>query len=189
VNAKIFPTEKLKFSREWVMPNSNTLLIEPARRLVLSYILQDMETVDPFAKDCEIAKWRNDINPASKAEYHLDALDFFRLLKNHKIQADLVVFDPPYSLRQTKECYEGFGRQFTMTDAQTAVRWRDEKNAINELLKIGGLVISFGWNSSGMGIGRLYDIIEIKLLCHGGAHNDTIIVVEQKIAHQEVLPL
>ena len=177
---------QMKFNRFWCMPNSNTLQMEPARRLVLSYIQPNMETIDPFAKDCKIAKWRNDINPAAETEYHLDALDFLRMCQT-KVAADLVIFDPPYSLRQVKECYEGFGRQFTMKDSQTACRWQAERNAINDILKVGGIVISFGWNSSGQGVGRMYEILEIMLLYHGGAHYDTIIVVEKKLAHQERL--
>lgn len=42
-------------------------------------------------------------------------------------------------------------------------------------------VISCGWNSAGMGIGRGFEIVEILLVCHGAAHNDTIVVVERRI--------
>jgi len=42
-------------------------------------------------------------------------------------------------------------------------------------------VLSFGWNSVGMGITRGYEIVEILLVCHGGAHNDTICIAEKKI--------
>jgi hypothetical protein len=178
----------MKFSRIWCMPDSNTLQMEPARSLVMSYIKPNMETVDPFAKDCKIAKWRNDINPNTEAEYHLDALEFLKICTN-KIKADLVVFDPPYSLRQVKECYEGIGRQFTHAHTISTIRWNDEKEAINKILKLNGIVISFGWNSTGMGIERFYEPIEIMLLCHGGAHNDTIIKVERKTGHQETLDI
>jgi hypothetical protein len=177
----------MKFSREWVMPNSSTLTMAPAKRLVVSYYERRSISIDPFAQNCRFATHTNDINPNTGAQYHLDALDFLNLLKNRGILADIIIFDPPYSLRQVKECYEGVGRQFTVADSQKAVRWNEEKNIINQLLKIGGVVISFGWNSVGMGIERFYEPIEIMLLCHGGAHNDTIIKVERKIAYQENL--
>lgn len=40
-----------------------------------------------------------------------------------------------------------------------------------------------------MGIGKLYKIEEILLVCHGGAHNDTICMAERKIAEQTSLAL
>ena len=40
--------------------------------------------------------------------------------------------------------------------------------------------MSFGWNSSGFGNTRGYVVEEILLVAHGGAHNDTICVVERK---------
>jgi hypothetical protein len=174
----------MRFSREWCLANKDTLSMQPARQLVLSYIKPNMEIVDPFAKDCTIAKWRNDLNPNTKATFHLDALEFLRMIQN-KVAADIVIFDPPYSKTQAKREYENIGRQFTMADSQRI--WHEERYIINKLLKVGGIVISFGWNSSGMGINRLYEIIEIKLLCHGEPHYDTIIIVEQKLTHQENL--
>jgi hypothetical protein len=39
----------------------------------------------------------------------------------------------------------------------------------------------FGWNSSGIGIKRGFELIEVLLVCHGGSHNDTIVTVERKI--------
>lgn len=41
--------------------------------------------------------------------------------------------------------------------------------------------ISFGWNSGGIGKQYDFEIIEIMLVAHGGAHNDTIVTVERKI--------
>jgi len=44
----------------------------------------------------------------------------------------------------------------------------------------GGKCISFGWNSNGIGKTRGFEMVEIKILSHGGMHNDTIITVEVK---------
>jgi len=46
---------------------------------------------------------------------------------------------------------------------------------------LGGFAISFGWNSIGMGKTHGFEIIEILLVCHGGAHNDTIVTVDRKV--------
>lgn len=45
----------------------------------------------------------------------------------------------------------------------------------------GGIVISFGWNSTGIGKKYGFEKIEILLVAHGSQHNDTIVVVERKI--------
>jgi hypothetical protein len=49
------------------------------------------------------------------------------------------------------------------------------------MVKTGGIVLSFGWNSIGFGKGRGYKLVEIMLVCHGSAHNDTICIAEQKM--------
>lgn len=45
----------------------------------------------------------------------------------------------------------------------------------------GGKVISFGWNSCGIGKTRGFEIERILIVCHGGHHNDTICTVEKKV--------
>jgi hypothetical protein len=177
----------MKITREWVMPNGDTLEMEPVRRLVQSYIQPNMITVDPFARNCKFATWRNDLSPDTSAEYHLEVLDFLRMLNDKKVSADLVIWDPPYSSRQMSELYQSVGLNFGIRGGQRVGRWRDERNLLNHIVRVGGIIISFGWNSIGMGVERFYEPLEILLLCHGGAHNDTIIVVEKKLVHQESL--
>lgn len=52
---------------------------------------------------------------------------------------------------------------------------------MERIVKKDGVVISCGWNSGGIGKKYGFDIVEILLVPHGGAHNDTIVVVEKKI--------
>ena len=42
-------------------------------------------------------------------------------------------------------------------------------------------MLSFGWNTVGMGKRHGYEQIEIMLCCHGGAHNDTICLAERRL--------
>ena len=58
--------------------------------------------------------------------------------------------------------------------------WSIWKKAINDICTNDAVVLSFGWNTVGMG--KKYDFIitEIMLCCHGGSHNDTICMAEQK---------
>lgn len=167
--------------RVWAMPNHNTLSVRPIGALCQWYLQKSKVSVDPFARDCEWATHTNDLNPATKARYHLDALDFLKQLQSENVQADLAIFDPPYSLRQCAEVYKSVGRPVTMRDTQIFGRWTEHKQILAELLQTGGLVISCGWNSQGMGLKNGFELVEVLLVCHGGAHNDTIVTVERKV--------
>ena len=89
------------------------------------------------------------------------------------------LFDPPYSPRQVKECYEGIGNSLTSEDTKMSF-WSDCKNLIADIVMIGGYVICCGWNSMGLGKNRGFKMIEILLVPHGGSKNDTIVTVEIK---------
>lgn len=67
-----------------------------------------------------------------------------------------------------------------MTDTQSAVLYSRVKAAIVPLLSPNARVISFGWNSCGMGKKLGFEPIEYMLVAHGGAHNDTICVAERR---------
>ena len=66
-----------------------------------------------------------------------------------------------------------------MHDTKSSV-WSNWKDSIARVIKPGGLCLSFGWSSNGLGKSRNYEIVEILLVAHGGNHNDTIVVVEEK---------
>ncbi len=179
----------IQFSRQWAMPSADTFDIPPIREFVKKYLRQSKVSIDPFARNKRWATYTNDLNPDTAAEYHCDALDFLKMLKERGVVADLVIFDPPYSLEQCKRSYENVGRVVTMRDTQVWGRWTEHKDLINDMLAVSGVVLSFGWNSVGMGDGRRFDIDEILLVSHGAAHNDTICMAERKVAHQMELTL
>lgn len=175
-------------NRKWAMPNADTFSIPCIGEFVKSYLRQSKISVDPFARNKGWATYTNDLNPDTSAEYHLDALEFLGNLRDKEVTADLVIFDPPYSARQVAECYQQVGRVVTMEDTQ-GKSWSDWKDAVNLLVPVGGIVLSFGWNTVGMGRKHNFEIIEILLVCHGGVHNDTICMAERKIAHQQTMEL
>jgi len=172
------------FSRVWAMPNSDTFSIKPIGGFVKKYLENSEISIDPFARNSKLCTYTNDLNPDTKAQYHMEALTFLNHLAGKGIKSNLVIFDPPYSPRQVKEVYNKVGRHFGIKDQQNTGRWSAEKNTINKLLKIGGIVLTFGWNTIGMGRKRGYEIIEIMMVCHGGAHNDTICMAERKTQEQ-----
>lgn len=161
------------------MPSKDTFDIKPIGQIVRTYVELSKVSIDPFARDKTWATYTNDLNPNTKSEYHLDAAVFLEMLKHQEVKADLVIFDPPYSPRQIKECYDSIGIKMQQLDAMRT-NWQNERSLINDILLPGGFVISCGWNSMGMGKKRDYEFIAGIIVCHGVGHNDTIVMVEQK---------
>ena len=165
------------FSRAWEMPNSNTFDIKCIGRLIHKYHKAGMESVDPFANKNRIAKITNDLDPAFGTDYCMDALLFLRQFETGS--KDLVLYDPPYSPRQVSECYKKMGMTVNMQTTQSSF-WGDLKKEIARIVKPNGVVISFGWNTNGIGKTKGFEILEILTVAHGGQHNDTLCTVERK---------
>ena len=144
-------------SRDWAMPNKNTFSIKPIKELINRYAYGWI--VDPFPYP-----------------YKEDAISYLSGINNASI--DTVLFDPPYSPRQLKECYDSLG--MVLHDTKSSV-WREWKDEISRVIKPEGLCLSFGWSSNGLGLTRGFEIVEILLVAHGGNHNDTICTVERKV--------
>lgn len=170
----------MTMSRIWAMPNKDTFSIKPIGEFVHRYLGASKCSVDPFARNKLWATFTNDLNPTTSAKYHLDAEDFVRMLSKCGVVADLVIFDPPYSPRQISECYKSIGKEAGTKETQNAALYSRVRNAIFEICEKGTIVLSFGWNSCGMGQKHGFEPLELLLCCHGGAHNDTICLAEIK---------
>ena len=171
----------MNISREWAMPNHQTFKVKPIDVFIRKHIPSFEELkgiiIDPFAhRPSEYRAVTNDINPKSNVQYHLDALDFLKLYDDNSI--GVVLFDPPYSPRQLKECYDDMGQ--SLHDAKSSV-WSNWKEEIARVVSPGGIVLSFGWNTVGIGKSRGFEIEDILLVSHGGMHNDTICMKERKL--------
>ena len=167
----------MKVEREWAMPNKNTFQIPPIKELIMEEMVNGV-VIDPFANSSKIALITNDLDPQYDTDYNLDALDFLKLFETESV--DLVLFDPPYTPRQLSEVYKRLGKSVTMENMQSKY-WADLKNIITKVVRPRGKVISCGWNSGGMGKNRGFKIKRILLVNHGGGHNDTIVVVDEKL--------
>ena len=161
------------------MPNRHTFLIPPIKELVYKYGGDFKGWIDPFAGENSPADITNDLNPMKPTKYHLKADDFLSQLTG---EFNGALFDPPYSLRQLKECYGDIGVKL-MQD-ETNYFPTKERRLCGKLIKMGGVSISCGWNSQGMGKEAGFEIIEILLVAHGRSHNDTIITVERKFTSE-----
>lgn len=168
------------FKRVWAMPNSETFLVKPIKEFLERYLEKAAVIVDPFARNSKYATYSNDLNPNTTAGYHMDSITFLEILVKDGVQSDLVIFDPPYSPRQIKECYNAMGIKMGALDAMRT-NWMKERDLITKMQKTGDIVLSFNWNSMGMGKKRSYEIIEGLLVCHGVGHNDTICIAERKM--------
>jgi len=93
--------------REWAMPNRLTFKIKPIKELIEKYITGIV--VDPFANSSNYGNITNDLNPEYETDYNLDALTFLKKLNNEI--ADVVLFDPPYSITQAAKCYKSYGKK------------------------------------------------------------------------------
>jgi len=171
----------MKFSRTWAMPSEDTFSVKPIGDFVQRYMAGSKVSIDPFARNKRWATHTNDLNPETQAEHHMDAEAFLVMLAGLHVKADLIIFDPPYSPRQISECYKSIGMEVGMKETQSALLYQRVRNVIPAVCKDGATVLSFGWNSVGMGKKHGFEIEEILLCCHGGAHNDTISISERRL--------
>jgi hypothetical protein len=167
----------MKITRVYAQPNKWTFTIKPIKELLDRYVKDGKGWVDPFAGMNSPAEFTNDLNPKMKAKHHIKADEFCKMLNG---EYEGVLIDPPYSPRQMKECYDAIGYKPKMEDTQNARLYQNVKKAIAHKIKSGGYAIGFGWNSYGFGKRFGFEIVEILLVCHSLAHNDTIVVVEKK---------
>ena len=176
----------MKIERKWCMPNSITFKMKPVADLLYKEVKNGL-WLDPFANERTFYKmfennpnleiFDNDLNPLYATHFNLDAVDFLKSYSNESV--DGIVYDPPYSPRQVSECYKQFGYAVT-SETTRSDWWTKHKKEITRIVKSGGKVISFGWNSGGIGKTNGFIIDNILLIPHGGKHNDTIITVEIK---------
>jgi tRNA1(Val) A37 N6-methylase TrmN6 len=163
--------------RFFSMPSSQTFTIPGIDKLLKQEVIG--EWADPFARDSKLAFHTNDLNPNTSAKYNLEALEFLKMFEDNSL--DGVLFDPPYSPRQLKECYQNIGE--SLHDTKSSV-WSNWKKEIARIVKPGGKVISFGWNTTGIGMCNGFQKQKIVIVNHGANHNDTLITIEIKSDEQ-----
>ena len=166
----------MKISRAWALPSVWTFSVKPIKELLFRYIevSRGVGWIDPFAGENSPAGKTNDIEGRG-AVYQMDALEFLKLQGTDSAKGGL--FDPPYSVEQ---CLRRYTPKFKGT-AGRAEYWARCKDEMARIVEPGGMVISFCWDSTGMGKKRGFEIEEILLVCHGACHNDTICTVERRV--------
>lgn len=168
----------MELSRKWEMPSIWTFKMKSVQQIFEKYQV-GQGWADPFAGENSPAQFANDIEGRGN-QYQMDALEFLKSIPDNSVSG--VLFDPPYSVEQ---CL----RRYTPKQGGTAGRaeyWAKCKDEIKRICKQGATVISFCWDSTGMGKKRGFEIVEILLICHGACHNDTIVTVENALSNNRL---
>ncbi|MCK9593879.1 MAG: hypothetical protein M0Q91_17905, partial [Methanoregula sp.] len=101
----------MQFEVTWAMPNKATFSIPPIKKFIDKWIPdRDVVIVDPFRGESDIGNLTNDIR-----ETRIDSLVWLKSIPAGI--ADVVLFDPPYTPRQLKECYNSLGLSLHDTTA------------------------------------------------------------------------
>lgn len=174
----------MKIDRIWAMPNRWTFTIKPIAELLLEEGSDFGWWIDPFAGYNSPAHIKNDLDKNAPTESHKDALEFLSEYEDSYFMGAL--YDPPYSFRQASECYKSNGKDKLTATVTSKKYWKDVKDEIARIVCPGGKVISFGWNTNGMGKGRGFELQRVLIVPHGGSMNDTLVTVEIKIAEKEI---
>jgi len=164
---------KIRFERFFEMPSVDTFEMPKLRTWVIKHCYG--KTLNLFGGKTQLDKYyygeiiHNDLNPEINADYHYDAVEIGKYFPEAFF--DSVIFDPPYTMYQATHSYNGH-----MIQDITACR-----NSLHPLIKPGGIIISLGYNSTGMGHHRGYLKTNLLLVNNGGSHNDIIVLVEKKV--------
>ena len=146
-------SSNLKFERIWAVPNKQTFTVPIIKKLVKS-------------------KKRGLVLDLFSYPFDKDVLQKLKETKTESI--DVLLFDPPYSTKMNKLLYHNKGDSI-----YDNLYYRKLKMEVARVLKPGGVVIKFGWNSTRMN--NNFEIEEIILISHGGQRHDTICSIQKKI--------
>lgn len=119
-----------------------------------------------------VDEYRVDIDKNSLADYYGDAYIF---VTTTEMKFDTVILDPPYSVRKSREKYEG-----RLIGSFTKI-----KDVLPRILNENGRIITLGYSSTGMNSSRGFKKIALCVICHSGDHDDTLCIVEDKVKMTE----
>tara|TARA_Y100001938_G_scaffold135127_1_gene196425 strand:+ start:377 stop:979 length:603 start_codon:yes stop_codon:yes gene_type:complete len=127
--------------------------------------------IDPFARNHRIGTHRNDIDPSTNAEHHMDAAEFMELCADADVRAKLILLDPPFSGRQSSRYEAGDTCLYAAGDG----RMGRIGDTIPRMLIPNGRVIKIGYNSNSPCQTGVLELTHCDLVTFGGLRNDWII--------------
>lgn len=170
------PVDDEKFQYEWAMGNIWTFEITCIATLLAQEVWSHKHILVPFAG---MTRWHKhpDITyidlDATRPDPKIvgDALEILPQLVAQGKKYDLIISDPPFSFHQAVHSY---GNE-KLQDITYIKRMYDQ------LLVPGGVIIHFGFNSTGMGMMRQYKKEKLMIVALGGSHNDILVLKERKM--------
>jgi hypothetical protein len=153
-----------RIERAWAMPQSDVTCI-PAINQLLVEEFGDRTVTDPFYP-----------NAVFYAPEQLRGL--------YDNSQEAVLFRPPTTFRQAERYIKEHGMKW---DGRSSW-WSDMKDEVARITQLGGVVISVGWDSNGLGIGREFQMERILLVAHGGHWRDTVVTVERQTRDSQWFP-
>lgn len=99
----------MRIERIWAIPNKNTFEIKSIKELLMEKITNGL-WIDPFANRNQFASITNDLNPEYNTDYHMDALDFLKILKTILLMEYYII---NLFSKKVSECYKNFGSNVT----------------------------------------------------------------------------
>ena len=156
----VLQRNQVKINWAWAMPNHKTFSIKPIS-IMRKEELTFKNYIEPFPFQSK-----------------LDCFDYLSQFEDNSIDESEI--DPPYTKRQVSEWYNE--KQIKVTGWHTSSGWIAKlKDEIMRVMKPGGKVITYAYNTSGMGITRGFEKTRILIVNHGAEHNDTLCTVERKL--------
>jgi len=150
-----------------------TFQYEPARELVESLlagrVLNACAGKTKLRHDGEIV--RNDLNPERDAGTHHNVEEIAEHFPPQSF--DTVVFDPPFDDTQAADKYDGIHAKNIYAALE----------AFETLVRPGGRVVTFGWNSWGMKSFSAFEREATHLLQRGPVLRDVIVTVDRRTTH------
>ena len=142
---------------------------------------------DPFARESFTTQLpnciTNDLNQDFNTDFNLEFKEFAYTIQERGFSIDLLLFDPPYSLRQLKDCYDGVGKDLELW--QTQNMWKVGKDVLASMMPVGSYAISLGWTTAGFGKNRGFEKTEIHVFEQAAREDrySLLVTVERKVQH------
>ena len=128
-------------------------------------------SLDLFARDCTLFEYTNDIDTTTKAEFHMDALNFLQVFTHTYSPVELFWFDPPFSSRQSNEIYDGHVNIYT--DPSYVQKLYE---FIPKMLRPNGLFVKWGYNTNNP-MPSLLELEDVFTFTQGGNLNDVNVTI------------
>jgi len=160
----------LELSYHTVAPNRWTFTSDKIRawveRRLRGRVLNACAGKTTLAHDHEIV--RNDLNPERNADTHHDVVEIADHFGPQSF--DTVVFDPPFDDLQAADKYDSLRADSVLAAFEQFAT----------LVRAGGVVVTFGWNSWGMRSHSVFDREETVLFQRGPVKRDVIGTVDRR---------